>query len=119
MLVNLLLVAAGSALGGMLRYLTAIALGARSGAFPIWTLVVNLIGGFAIGALAGAAPLSARMRLLAMTGVCGGFTTFSAFSLETIELWRISPSQAIANVGLSVSLSIVACWLGWRAAAGT
>jgi fluoride exporter len=117
MLVNLVLVAAGSAVGGSLRYLLSLALSGRAGAMPIATLVVNVVGSLAIGILAASAPLSPRMRLLAATGFCGGFTTFSAFSLETLALARDGASfLALANIALNVVLSLAACWIGWRAA---
>jgi CrcB protein len=119
MLVNLLMVAGGSAVGGALRYLTAAMLAERSAEFPLATLLVNVVGGFAIGAIAALTPASPRVRLLAMTGLCGGFTTFSAFSLETITLAREGAGAlALANIALNVVCSIAACWVGWRVVSG-
>lgn len=80
-------VGAGGAVGAMMRY--AISLLPYKGAFPVPTLITNVLGAFAIGAIAGAAArrgFSSELVLLLKTGVCGGFTTFSTFSLEAYEL---------------------------------
>lgn len=119
MLVNLLLVAAGSAAGGVLRYLIAYAGRSPEARFPWWTLLVNVAGGLAIGAAAVAFTESERSRLLLMTGFCGGFTTFSAFSLESLALMQEGASGlALANILLNVILSILACWAGSMIARG-
>ena len=83
-----LLVAIGSASGGVLRYALARLLPTTSGQWPVSTLLANLLGCFAIGALAAAlatrAPADSEgLRLFWMTGVLGGFTTWSAFALES------------------------------------
>ena len=89
------------------------------GTFPVGTLAVNVAGSLAIGMLA--AWLSERepneaTRLLLMTGVLGGFTTFSAFSLETMHLFqRGEPGKAILSVIAQVVLGVVAAWLGFAA----
>ncbi|MBS1912418.1 MAG: fluoride efflux transporter CrcB [Bacteroidetes bacterium] len=114
MILNLLIVAAGSAIGGMLRYLAAVGGRAYPAPLPYWTLGVNLIGGFVIGAAAVTLTSSERTRLLVITGFCGGFTTFSAFSLETLELFREGAyAWAFVNILLNIILSILACWGGY------
>lgn len=119
MLVNILVVALGSAAGGVLRYLSFMALGDRLARAPVATLIVNVLGSFAIGAVAVAVPSSSRTRLLLATGLCGGFTTFSAFAIDTIDLARDSVVFAALNIALNVVLSISACWLGMRLAGGS
>ncbi len=120
-----LAVAAGGAAGSMLRYWGTL-LAARIGwvEFPWSTIVINVIGSFVIGWFAtatmpGAAyPASQEIRLLVMTGLCGGFTTFSAFSLQTLDLLRAGDfTGAAANVLLSVLLCLAATAAGhWLAA---
>lgn len=114
-------VALGSAIGGLMRYGVSVATAALFGtAFPLATLLVNVFGGGAIGLLAavtgeGWLPLSGQpwMRQLLMTGVLGGFTTFSSFSLDTVVLLRNGQAGAAAlNVVLSLTLSLAACGLG-------
>lgn len=112
MISSLVLVAVGGAAGSALRYLVAQAVG-----FPFGTLAVNVSGSFAIGvafvALAGRGPAYP----LFVTGVLGGFTTFSAFSLDAMRLvehGRIT--AALAYVAASVFLSLAACLVGlWLA----
>lgn len=98
MLVNVLMVALGGAVGSSLRYGVSLAVAGRLArtaldGFPLGTLVVNLLGCAAIGALAPLllGPHAAERetwRLLLITGVLGGFTTFSTFGLESVELLR-------------------------------
>jgi CrcB protein len=107
-----LLVFFGAGLGGTLRHgvnLAALRFGAG---FPFGTLLINVAGSFAMGLLAGwfaarGEQASQPLRLFLMTGVLGGFTTFSAFSLETVVLWeRGEGASAAAYVLLSVCLSL-------------
>jgi fluoride exporter len=117
---HMLLVFAGAGFGGVLRYLTSLAaLRAFGAAFPFGTLAVNVVGGLAMGLLAGwlgarvATDWSTEARLLLGTGVLGGFTTFSAFSLDTVTLWeRGEPALALGYVLASVILSIGAVMIG-------
>ena len=118
MMKHLLLVASGSAVGASLRYLTGIAALRWFGAsFPWGTLMVNVVGSFAMGVLAefivrklGA---SSELRLLLMTGLLGGYTTFSAFSLDAVLLIeRGAYSAATGYVLASVIGSIIALLLG-------
>jgi CrcB protein len=87
---NLLLVMIGGAIGAGCRYqLSRLALHHAGAGFPWGTLIVNLLGGLLIGLLAGLFARSGgneQLRLLLAVGVLGGFTTFSAFSLETYEM---------------------------------
>lgn len=92
-----------------------------SSRLPVGTLLVNLIGCFLIGYLSGAAEkselLNPQLRLLLMTGVLGGFTTFSAFGLETVQLLRRSElSMALLYVSISVFGGVLAVWLGLKLA---
>jgi fluoride exporter len=97
-----LLVGMGGAAGSILRYLVSLAAVAALGtAFPWGTLAVNAIGSAAIGALA-ALGLQHHARLLLVTGLLGGFTTFSAFSLETAQLWQRAPWLAVLYVAASL-----------------
>ena len=110
---NTLLVAIGGAAGSVLRYWMSVWVVARTGG-PIWgTLVVNLSGSFFMGLLAVALREHAAGRQLVMVGVLGGYTTFSAFSLQTLELFQKGqPGLALANVALSVVLCLFGVWLG-------
>src|SRR5688500_17984531 len=116
---NVLLVALGGAVGSVARYqLSGLLLHHTADwRFPAGTFAVNVIGCLAAGVLAGLAEthnlLSASTRLLLFTGVLGGFTTFSAFGLETMFLLRRGEVLvAGANVVLSVLAGLLALWLG-------
>jgi CrcB protein len=110
----------GSVIGGVLRSVASIAaLGWIGPGFPWGTLVVNVLGSFVIGFYAtltgpgGRVFAGARQRQFVMAGVCGGFTTFSMFSLETFMLFRDGNwSAAGLNVAVSVVTWLVAVWLG-------
>ena len=113
----LLAVAAGSALGGVARYSMTLWTQPRDVAFPIGTLAVNVLGCLLIGAIAQytltTGRLSPEARVLLLSGFCGGFTTFSTFSFESIELIQAGAwSRALLNVVVSVSVGIGAVWLG-------
>ena len=104
-----LAIAAGGALGSVLRfaavsYLTPL-LGIR---FPLGTFIVNIVGSFLIGVayvlLVEKTTLSAEWRLFFITGVLGGFTTFSAFSLEMLQLWQ---SGYVLNALIYASSSVI------------
>ena len=116
MLTTLPSVALGGALGATLRYLVNVgALRAFGPGFPVATLVVNVAGSFAMGLLAVALLETGANRLapLLMTGVLGGFTTFSAFSLDTLTLWeRGETTLALTYVALSVGLALAALVAG-------
>lgn len=115
----------GGALGSAGRYGVGLWLKNIYPTFPAATLVVNTVGGLLIGLIAaysmGRADFPAALRLGLMTGVLGGFTTFSAFSLETLELWQNgNTGAALLNIALNVVLSLAACALGlWLARGST
>lgn len=120
-LTNLLLAALGGALGSVLRVLGSAAVGAWLPGLrlPWGTILVNVAGSLAIGWLmgrfGGATEADELWRSLLVAGVCGGFTTFSAFSWQTFDLFQKNqPGAAFANVLLSVALCLAATWLGWR-----
>jgi fluoride exporter len=111
-------IALGGAAGSVMRYVAGVAIQSRGGVdFPIGTLLVNLSGCLVLGFLiryALATPaISPEFRALLTTGLCGGYTTFSTFSYETVALvqdgdWR----RALLYVGLSVGGSILGVVLG-------
>ena len=115
---SVLWVALGGALGAVLRLLVSTAF-ATPGRFPWATLFINIAGSFGIGLLFGYGQQQAWFeqwgRYLLMTGLLGGFTTFSAFSLETVALVEAGrPLAAAAYVSASVVVCIVAAWGGLR-----
>jgi len=109
----LLLVALGGALGSVARHLVSVAaLGALGAGFPWGTLAVNVLGSAAIGVAAGTG-VAGGPRLLVVTGFLGGFTTFSAFGLDTGLLFERSPVLAAAYVAGSVGLGLAAFACAW------
>ena len=113
------LVALGSVIGGEARYLVGVLLQALGPGFPWATLFVNVTGSFLIGFYAaltgpdGRVFASSRQRQFVMTGICGGYTTFSAFSLETFQLLRAGHAlTALLNFGISIIGWLLAVWLG-------
>src|SRR5262245_45247633 len=119
---KILLIAAGGAFGSVSRYAVHGWLSRWAGeSFPFGTLAVNLLGCLLIGVLAaafaGPFPVREEYRLALTVGVLGGFTTFSAFGLETFRLAdQKQHVAALAYVSVSVILGIAAVWLGYRAA---
>ncbi len=112
-MIMIVLVALGSALGGVARYLLGIGIRNLSGAgFPYWTLAVNVIGSFLIVFLASSC-VDERLRAFVLIGLMGGFTTFSAFSMETLRLMMNDHFfQASLNVVVSVVLCLLAAYVG-------
>ena len=108
-------VALGGALGSMGRFWLNNVVTARAGdGFPWGTLLINVLGSFAIGFFATLPATSDTAKRFLMAGVCGGFTTFSAFSLQTLELTQRGDwLRAGGNILGSVALCLVAVWLGW------
>ena len=119
---NVILVGLGGAAGAIARYLLSGMVQERSGGvFPWGTLVVNVLGCLVMGVLAGLADVRGFMtppaRALLVVGILGGFTTFSAFGNETMNLLlERDVLRAGLNVGLNVVVGITAVWAG-RAAA--
>jgi len=114
-MMQVLLVAFGGAVGSVARYgvgyFAARALGVG---FPWGTLIINVLGGLAMGVLTGKLdPSHEDMRLLIGVGVLGGFTTFSTFSIETVHLLERNPGLGALYVAASVILSVAACWAGF------
>jgi len=117
-------VAVGGALGSMARFWMGAAVAAILGPeFPWGTIFINIIGSFVIGFFgvltgpAGRLPASFDARAFVMVGICGGFTTFSAFSLQSYELAHENHWLAAGgNVAISVVACLVAVWAGcWLA----
>jgi fluoride exporter len=111
-------IAAGSVLGGVARYLASLVIQLNP-EFPWATLFVNVTGSFIIGFYStlsgpdGRLFATTRQRQFVMTGFCGGYTTFSAFSLETIRLLRDGMNHtALLYIAVSVVTWLVAVWLG-------
>jgi CrcB protein len=114
----LLLIGTGSFIGGVLRYSLSQFIQTKFlSAFPFGTLGVNILGCFAIGLVFGLSErtnMSPEMRLFLATGICGGFTTFSAFSNETFSLMRDGQLlYASAYISSSVLFGIFATFLGY------
>ena len=112
-----LLVFVGGGLGSMARHgVNRAGLAFLGPGFPWWTLAVNVIGSFLIGLLAGlfgALETGQNARLFLVTGFLGGFTTFSAFSLDTLTMWeRGAQLEAGLYVLASVVLSLLAAGVG-------
>lgn len=113
-MMQVLLVALGGAVGSVARYGVGVAAARWFGlGFPWGTLTVNVVGGLAMGVLAArVGPEGESARLLLGVGLLGGFTTFSAFSLETVRLLEHQPGLAMLYAAASLLLSVGACWLG-------
>lgn len=114
-------VAVGGAMGSVARFWLTGAMTALTGPrFPWGTLLINVVGSMVIGLVAGLTLTPARVgmhpdiRIFLMTGVCGGFTTFSAFSLQTLELLRAGDAGPAFGYAISsVVLCVIATYCGW------
>jgi CrcB protein len=114
-------VAVGGALGSMARFWLTGAMTALTGPrFPWGTLLINVLGSFVIGLVASITLTPARVsmhpdiRIFLMTGVCGGFTTFSAFSLQTLDLLQTGDvAPAFGYAISSVVLCVAGTYCGW------
>jgi CrcB protein len=118
-MINIFLIGIGGFFGSILRYLASgyVQQASRSIDFPYGTLVVNVLGCFIIGFLAQLAEdrgvFTNQSRLFVLVGFLGGFTTFSAFGNETLNLVREGQAMnALTNVGANVFLGLLAVWLG-------
>jgi fluoride exporter len=107
-----LVVIVGGALGSLARYLVALAAAPVSQSLPLGTIGINILGSFIIGFFGtltlahGRFPASDNMRLFVMVGLCGGFTTFSSFSLQTLDLMR---KGAMVNAMINIVASVILC----------
>lgn len=117
-----LLIAVGSGIGGVLRYLVSGLVARTLGeVFPLGTLAVNVLGSFVIGLFValtgpdGRLLIDPRLRQAFTLGVCGGFTTFSSFSMQTLALLQDGEWELAAlNVAASLVLCLLAVWAGWE-----
>ena len=113
MLRNILLVALGGAIGSVCRYLLS---GMNVASWPWGTFAVNILGSLVIGLLVGLASkgiVSPEMKLLLVTGFCGGFTTFSTFANESFSMMKAGDALQMAlYVGASVVVGILVVWVG-------
>ena len=112
-------VVAGGILGSLMRWLVALVLPAVSGGFPWPTLFANVTGSFIIGLYAGLTGPDGRLfvdprtRQFVMTGICGGYTTFSGFTVEMLRFVQAGDTgQAALYLGVSVVSWLAAVWLG-------
>jgi fluoride exporter len=117
MLKDFLLVGLGGGIGSMLRYGGNLALGGRD--FPYHTLIINIVGSLFIGIVFGLSlrneAFSNNWKLFLATGICGGFTTFSAFSMENLLLLQNGKYfLAILYIILSIALGIAAAAIGFK-----
>ncbi len=121
-MIKWMLIAVGGAVGSLLRYaVQGWFQHLVNGSFPVGTFAVNVIGCMLVGVLTalftGPVLIREEYRIGLIIGVLGGFTTFSAFGLETFTL--VNAGQfwfAVLNVGLSCGLGFIAVWIGYRAA---
>ncbi len=125
-MITWLVVALGSAFGGMARYGVGIVVARAVGqSFPWGTLLINIVGSFIIGLYGaltladGPMPASAEMRAFVMIGFCGGFTTFSSFSLQTVDLLQAGETvpaglYILASVALCLAGTFLGYWLATR-----
>ena len=116
---SVLYVMAGGALGTLARYLISVLAMPISRELPWGTILVNISGSFVIGFFGtltladGRFPVSENLRLFVMIGICGGYTTFSSFSLQTFELMR---GGAMLRAGANILLSVLLFWRRWPSA---
>jgi CrcB protein len=118
-LTTCLIVMLGGALGTLARYLIGLAAIPISQDLPWGTIIINIVGSFIIGFFGtmtvahGRFPAPENLRLFVMVGICGGFTTFSAFSLQTLDLLRAgAPTRAGVNIVASVVFCVLSVALG-------
>ncbi len=117
---NIIYVALGAAVGGIARYLTSFFITPPAGSFPWATFIVNVAGSFIIGLilfLYSERSPNESMRLLLGVGFCGGLTTFSTFSAETVQLLQLQrEAVAFIYIGASLICSLAATYAGFLVA---
>jgi fluoride exporter len=114
---NFILIGLGGAAGSMLRY--AVSLAAAGRTFPLGTLLVNIAGSFVIGLVLALSSkneaFATNWKLFLATGICGGFTTFSAFSAENLQLLQSGKALlSMLYIAISIVAGIAAAWLGYK-----
>ena len=117
MMKDFLLVGLGGGIGSMIRYGSNVAIGNKP--FPLATLLINIVGSLLIGAVIGLSikneTFSNNWKLFLATGICGGFTTFSAFSLENMGLLQSGRiGIALTYIIISVVAAVIASFLGYQ-----
>lgn len=116
MLKNLLLIGFGGAAGSMLRFLFSVWF--KNNTFPLATFLVNIIGSFIIGMVFAISlrnpSFKTNWKLFLATGICGGFTTFSAFSIESLQLLQQQRfGLFVGYILASICFGLLATWLGF------
>ncbi len=118
----LIIVFIGGGIGSILRYLIGLLLGPYSVKFPYATLVANIISCIILGVLIGLAfknNLSNEMKLLLMTGLCGGFSTFSTFSAESYQLFHSENYFALLTyISVSFIVGMISIFFGMKLVSG-
>jgi len=118
LLTRTLLVALGGLLGSVARYwLSEVVQQSSGGEFPLGTLAVNILGSFVVGLIMALSlergMMQANVRILLATGLCGGFTTMSTFSYETVALMRDGETMlALSNIAATMGSCLAAAWVG-------
>ena len=117
MIKNILLIGLGGGIGSMSRYTVSLLLLNKS--FPVATLLINISGSFIIGLVAAYALknewFAANWKLFLATGICGGFTTFSAFTLENMQLLQQGKYLwALLYIAASIVLGLMATFFGYK-----
>ena len=117
-MITMIAIAFGGALGALARYSVGIGAAALLGpGFPLATLLVNVLGSFTIGLcyvfFVESADNSGVLRAFIMVGFLGAFTTFSTFSVETLQLLESGQlAKSLLNVASNVAFCLLACWMG-------
>lgn len=116
MIKYVILVGLGGGLGAIMRYLVSLLM--KTGYFPLGTLLINIVGSFVLGIVMASTinePGPGATKLFFATGICGGFTTFSAFAYENMSLLQMGKYEtALLYTLISVVISIIATWIGFR-----